>query len=80
MMPIAVSSMTGAQFWNILKTEADAISWNLRDALRQEPPGASRTSLHRAVQSSERIVALITERTENFRRHILDRRNAPIRK
>lgn len=75
MMVTPISSMTAGQFWNMLKTEADAVSWNLRDVIRNGSVGETKPSLDRAVQSSERIVTMISDRMEEFKRQMSERRN-----
>ena len=76
MTEIAVSSMSAGQFWNTLKSEANAVSWNLRDVMRNNSGSGDGHSLHRAIQSTERIVTMIDTRVENHRKNIAERRVA----
>lgn len=60
------SSLFSSGFWSILKKEADAISWNLRDVRHQcssfSPSG--KHSLDRAIASSERLLNLVEQRSQ----------------
>ena len=73
-MDMAVSSMSAGQFWNSLKSEANAISWNLRDVVRSNSGNGTCHSLLRALQSTERIVTMIDNRVENHRKIVAERR------
>lgn len=75
MLTIA-SSMSGGQFWSTLRSEANAISWNLRDAIRNGSAKELHPSLTRAMQSAERINSLITERSDGFKQNLVHRRDA----
>ena len=81
MTPVSSMTMTAGQFWNALKTEADAVSWNLRDIKRGQTTDIVRMpSLDRAIESSERIVSMISGRMEEFRKQISERRYSGGRK
>lgn len=71
---ISVSSMSATQFWHTLKSEADAVSWNLRDVQRNEVTDGTKLSLGRAIESAERMTMLISDRMEDFKRRMTSTR------
>ena len=56
------SSLFTGGFWDAIKTEATAITWNLRDARRQMPSSSVTPSLDHAIVSAERLLVLVNER------------------
>lgn len=67
----SISSMSATRFWQTLKSEADAISWNLKDVQRNGSVDAVKIpSLDRAAVSADRITSLITDKMEDFKRRM----------
>lgn len=75
------SSLFSGHFWTLLKEEAAAVSWNLRDARRHGIVGEAKPSVDRAIASAERLVTLVGERVEAQLKRAAERRaaNIPIR-
>ena len=57
------SSLFTGGFWDAIKTEATAITWNLRDARRQtSTTSLILPSLDHAIVSAERLLVMVNER------------------
>lgn len=70
------SSMTTSQFWATLKTQTDAIAWNLLDVKRNGNgmSDGTKSSIERAYTSAECILHLVAGRMEDFKRQQIGRR------